>query len=48
MERGLIKISTGYVHYRTTGQGKPIILLHRTVQSSDMFLKFRGLDMIRA
>ncbi|MFC2005608.1 alpha/beta fold hydrolase [Chloroflexota bacterium] len=39
MERGLIKISAGYIHYRATGQGKPIILLHPNCQSSAMFLE---------
>ena len=38
MERGLIKISVGYIHYRATGQGKPIILLHPNQKSSTMFL----------
>lgn len=39
MERGLIKTSAGYIHYRTTGQGKPIILLHPLPRSSVMFLE---------
>ncbi|MFC1861986.1 alpha/beta fold hydrolase [Chloroflexota bacterium] len=37
MERGLIKTSVGYIHYRAMGQGKPIILLHTSRQSSAMF-----------
>jgi hypothetical protein len=28
MERGLVKTSAGYLHYRATGQGKPLILMH--------------------
>ena len=39
MERGLIKTSAGYIHYRATGQGRPIILLHAFPQSSSMFLE---------
>ncbi len=39
IERGLIKTSAGYIHYRATGQGKPIILLHACPQSSAMFLE---------
>ncbi len=39
MDRGLIKISVGYIHYRVTGQGKPIILLHPGHRSSTLFLK---------
>ncbi len=39
MERGLIKTSMGYVHYRATGQGKPIILLHPLPRSSVMFIE---------
>ncbi len=39
MERGLIKISVGYIHYRATGQGKPIILMHCNMQSSAMYLE---------
>ncbi|MFC2006171.1 alpha/beta fold hydrolase [Chloroflexota bacterium] len=39
MERGLIKISAGYIHFRATGQGKPIILMHAAPHSSAMFLE---------
>ena len=41
IERGLIKISIGYIHYRVAGpaQGKPIILLHVNGQSSAMYLE---------
>jgi len=39
MERGLIKTSMGYLHYRATGQGKPIILLHPLPRSSVMFIE---------
>ena len=39
MERGLTKTSMGYVHYRATGQGKPIILLHPLPRSSAMFIE---------
>ncbi len=37
IERGLVKISTGYVHYRASGQGKPIILMHSAGGSSAIF-----------
>jgi pimeloyl-ACP methyl ester carboxylesterase len=39
MERGLIKTSVGYVHYRSSGQGKPIVLLHSCPKSSTQFLE---------
>lgn len=39
MERGLIKTSAGYIHYRATGQGKPIILMHACPKSSTIFLE---------
>ncbi len=38
MERGLIKTSAGYIHYRAAGQGRPILLLHAAPRSSTMFL----------
>jgi pimeloyl-ACP methyl ester carboxylesterase len=39
MERGLIKTSVGYIHYRKAGQGKPILLLHPLPRASDMFIE---------
>ncbi|MFC2005464.1 alpha/beta fold hydrolase [Chloroflexota bacterium] len=39
MERGLIKISAGYIHYRAIGQGKPIILMHSNLKSSAIYLE---------
>lgn len=39
MERGLIKTSAGYIHYRATGNGKPIMLLHAATKSSAIFLE---------
>lgn len=39
MERGLVKTSAGYVHYRAFGQGKPVVLLHVNPQSSAMYLE---------
>lgn len=39
IERGLVRTSVGYIHYRATGQGKPIILMHATPKSSAMFLE---------
>ncbi|MFC1974506.1 alpha/beta fold hydrolase [Chloroflexota bacterium] len=38
IERGLIKTSDGYIHYRSDGEGKPLILLHCTLRSSTSFL----------
>ncbi len=37
MERGYIRISTGQVHYRTAGEGEPLLLLHQTAFSSEEY-----------
>jgi pimeloyl-ACP methyl ester carboxylesterase len=39
IERGLVKTSAGYVHFRAAGRGKPILLLHINQQSSALFLE---------
>ena len=39
IERGLVKTSMGYIHYRATGQGTPVMLLHMNQQSSAMYLE---------
>src|SRR5688500_3494450 len=39
MERGLIKTSAGYIHYRAAGHGKVIVLSHISQQSSAMYLE---------
>src|SRR5262249_55021738 len=39
MERGLVKTSAGYIHYRALGQGKPIILMHANQRSSALYLE---------
>lgn len=39
IERGLIKTTTGYIHYRACGRGKPIMLLHINQQSSALYLE---------
>ena len=39
MERGLVKTSAGYIHYRATGQGKPIILMCKAGTSSTIFIE---------
>ncbi len=39
LERGLIRTSTGYIHYRAAGRGKPIVLLHINQQSSALYLE---------
>jgi pimeloyl-ACP methyl ester carboxylesterase len=39
IERGLVKSSAGYIHYRAAGRGKPILLLHINQQSSALFLE---------
>lgn len=36
-ERGLVKTSFGYIHYRAAGTGKPIVLLHPNQQSSELY-----------
>jgi len=38
LERGLVKTSDGYIHYRSDGEGKPLILLHCCPRSSTSFL----------
>ena len=39
IERGLVKTSVGYIHYRAAGHGTPIMLLHMNQQSSAVFLE---------
>jgi pimeloyl-ACP methyl ester carboxylesterase len=39
IERGLVHTSAGYLHYRTTGSGAPIVLLHMNQQSSALYLE---------
>ena len=39
IERGLVKTSFGYIHYRAAGHGAPIILLHINQQSSALYLE---------
>lgn len=39
IERGLVKTSFGYIHYRTAGSGTPIILLHINQQSSAFYIE---------
>lgn len=39
MERGLIKTSAGYIHYRAAGSGKPLMLLHAATKSSAIYLE---------
>lgn len=39
VERGLVRTSYGYVHYRAAGQGAPVMLLHINQQSSAVFLE---------
>lgn len=39
IERGLVKTSKGYIHYRAAGAGKPIVLLHINQQSSALNLE---------
>lgn len=36
-ERGLVKTSYGYIHYRTAGAGEAIVLMHINQQSSDLY-----------
>jgi pimeloyl-ACP methyl ester carboxylesterase len=39
MERGLVKTSMGYIHYRAAGTGNAIVLLHINQQSSALYLE---------
>jgi len=39
MKRGFVDIPEGQMHYRTEGEGEPIILLHMSVSSSDEFTR---------
>ena len=39
IERGLVKTSAGYIHYRAAGCGKPIMLQHINQQSSALYLE---------
>jgi pimeloyl-ACP methyl ester carboxylesterase len=39
VERGLVRTSYGYVHYRAAGAGAPVVLLHINQQSSALFLE---------
>jgi pimeloyl-ACP methyl ester carboxylesterase len=38
IERGLVRISTGYMHYRSAGSGPTIVMLHVSHRSSTMFI----------
>ena len=39
IERGFIKTSAGYLHYRAAGSGPPIVLLHINQQSSATYIE---------
>ena len=39
VERGLVKTTMGYIHYRAAGSGKAIVLLHINQQSSALYLE---------
>ncbi|HSQ03879.1 MAG TPA: alpha/beta hydrolase, partial [Burkholderiales bacterium] len=39
IERGLVKTTKGYIHYRAAGQGDAIVLLHINQQSSALYLE---------
>ncbi len=39
IERGLVKTSAGYIHYRAAGSGAPVVLLHMNQQSSALYLE---------
>ena len=39
IERGLVKTSLGYIHYRAAGSGNALVLLHMNQQSSAMYLE---------
>ena len=37
VERGLAKVSSGYIHYKAAGSGRPVILIHASHRSSSMY-----------
>lgn len=39
IERGLVRTSAGYIHYRAAGAGKPILLMHANQRSSALHLE---------
>lgn len=39
IERGLVKTSVGYLHYRATGSGRPLVLMHVNGGSSTSYLE---------
>ena len=39
IERGLVQTSIGYVHYRATGSGRPLVLMHVNGGSSLSYLE---------
>jgi pimeloyl-ACP methyl ester carboxylesterase len=39
VERGLVKTGAGYLHYRSLGQGEPILMFHINQQSSAVYLE---------
>jgi len=39
IERGLLKTSAGFIHYRAAGSGEPLMLFHINQQSSAMMLE---------
>ena len=39
IERGLVRTSAGYIHYRAAGHGAPVMLLHMNQQSSAVYLE---------
>jgi pimeloyl-ACP methyl ester carboxylesterase len=39
IERGLVRTGLGYIHYRTAGAGRPVMLFHINQQSSALMLE---------
>ena len=39
IERGLVSTELGYIHYRATGAGAPVMLFHINQQSSALMLE---------
>jgi len=39
VERGLVKTSVGYIHYRASGSGDPLVLIHGQRRSSALYLE---------
>ena len=39
IERGLVRTSIGYIHYRSAGAGRAVVMMHQNAGSSTLFLE---------